>query len=256
MGLTNPLPGGVITQHFGPSPMAIQPAMYHVGDESAWWNWYAGATHHFNVHAGTDFAGRVAGSPLVAMEAGRVIRSAYDADNGGGHVVEVEINPGVSYSLNHCQTRLVAYGATVRKGQTIATVGATGTILLPDGTRVRSTYGVHCHAVLTIARAGVTRLRNVADFLDGGKYATNPLVRPSSAAPRTVVVNVGVNLRRGPELGANVAYVARADGIYDLAGVRRFRAGSAFLFLGTTGGWGKLATGTGERLFVAAGLYR
>ena len=42
MALAHPLPGGSITQRFGPSTLAVQPSMYHDGTHRAWWNFISG----------------------------------------------------------------------------------------------------------------------------------------------------------------------------------------------------------------------
>jgi murein DD-endopeptidase MepM/ murein hydrolase activator NlpD len=268
MALLIPLTGGTITQKFGPGSMAIQPSMYHVGYDHAWWQKYPGASYHQNVHAGMDYAGKPKGTPLLAMEAGTVVRSTYDSNNGGGHVVEVEIRPGTRYSYNHCNSRLVGVGAKVARGQKIATIGESGTILQPDGTRVKSTYGVHLHLVLAInskGSDGVTRplIRNPQHFLPGGKYATNPAIQPLVKPPTYKIVKIkpGVNIRSTPDLdvgSTNIAYVSRADGIYALNGTKVGKEGTGFQLRGTVtnddGTWGKL-WGFNRYLYVMQGLY-
>lgn len=274
MALTLPLPGGVITQRFGPSPMRVQPSMFLRYTEKAYWNKFPGWTEFSeDVHAGVDFAGMPAGSPLVAPEAATIVRAEYDRYNGGGWVLEGEIRPGVRWSLNHCQALGKGVGAHVDKGERVATVGATGTIYnYATGQFERSTYGVHCHTLLTVREEGpdgITRtmLHDFLDFVTGGARAGSPLVRPIPTTWPTVIVNVGVNIRGTADLdvgATNIRYVTRSTGIYRyplLAGAKPvFRAGSAFTFLGTTtnddGTWGKLRTFTGERLYVMRGLYR
>ena len=184
MSLTMPLPGGVRTQPFGVSHMAIQPSMWYRGTEKAWWSAFPGASGWSpNVHAGVDFAGRPAGSALVAAESGTVTRADYDRYQGGGWVVEVEIRPGVRYSYNHCQYLAAYVGKKVARGQKIAAVGATGTIW--TGSQfVRSSYGVHVHALLTFSERhsdGITRpmLHDFADFMAGGARAGSSLIRPA-----------------------------------------------------------------------------
>ena len=221
MALSRPLPGGIKTQPFGPSHMDIQPSMYYRGTEKAYWSPFPGQSGFSpNVHAGVDYAGKPAGTRLIAAEAGTVVRSTYDSVNGGGNVVEVEIRPGVRYSYNHCQSRLVGLNAKVTKGQAIATVGATGTILLSNGTRVRSTYGVHCHTVMTVAEKGsdgITRtmLHDFEDFCSGGSRATSSLIKPTSTAPQRIYIGSGINIRRSPTTNSGIARTTRIAGNYN-----------------------------------------
>ena len=252
MSLLMPLPGGVKTQNFGPSAMSIQPAMWHIGTDRAWWSPIPGSVWNENVHAGTDFAGKPAGSPLVAAEAGIVTRADYDRYNGGGWVIEVEIRPGVRYSYNHCQSLLRWVGARVARGETIARVGATGTIL-QNGQFVRSTYGVHVHVVLTITTTiatGFVRdlLYDFADFMYGGSKAASSLVKPptTTSYPKKRV-RYPVNMRNTPDLdvGANnIIYANRADGLYNRIGTRLGSHGTVWEARGSTvnddGTWRKL----------------
>jgi hypothetical protein len=269
MALTLPLPGGVITQRFGPSSMAVQPSMFIRYTEKAYWVQFPGWTEFSeNVHAGVDFAGMPAGSSLVAAEDGTVVRAEYDRYNGGGWVIEVEIRPGVRYSYNHCQSLAKWAGAKVRKGETIARVGATGTIWDPEtGQFVRSTYGVHCHALLLIRETGpdgVTRtmLHDYLDFAAGGSRAGSSLVRPPSVAYPNVVVLPGVNIRLTPDLDVgdtNIMFVTSTTGIRTRNGTKV--AGPTYEFdlrrTVTTddGEWGELL-GLKRTLYVKTGLYR
>lgn len=180
MALSYPLPNGVLTQRFGPSLMSLQPSMWYRrraddgGIESAYWVWYEGA-NRFTVdcHAGTDFAGRPLGSPLVAAESGRIVRREFDHWNGGGNVIRVAIRPGVYYEYNHCAwLTSKTIGQIVRKGEVIAGVGATGTVT-----------GVHVHVNMiidVIGYDGIKRpiLRNFLDFTYGGRYQYNPKIKP------------------------------------------------------------------------------
>lgn len=222
MGLKFPAPGGRVTQEFGHSTMAVQPSMWRESNNSkAYWLQYPGAdVFDENVHAGFDVAGLASGSPLVAVEAGVVVRSLYDGDNGGGHVVEVEIRPGTRYSHNHCSSRLVVAGQRVTKGMRVATIGASGTITMPDGTKVRSAYGVHDHFVLTIREKGSdgvwrTMLYNPRPFLEGGPLAGDARIRPSAA--KIVHVQPGVNIRTSADLDVgsrNIYATSTPSGIY------------------------------------------
>lgn len=100
-------------------------------------------------HEGLDFAGR-AGSDVVSVAAGVVIGSRYEASFGN----LVEINHGGGYTTRyaHNQENLVKSGQTVKKGQRIALMGATG----------RST-GTHVHFELLKDRKPVNPIDFVRD---------------------------------------------------------------------------------------------
>jgi hypothetical protein len=266
MALASPLPTGSITQRFGPSTQAIQPSMYHEGTHRAWWQFISGWSFNANCHAGVDFAGGVAGTPLYAAEAGTVTKSWYDGVNGGGHVVEVEIRSGVRYSYNHCSTRYVGVGAKVGRGARIAGIGATGTILLADGSKVRSAYGVHCHAVLTMRdSAGRWILYDFADFMAGGSHAGDARVKPLTTTvnvpDKLVRLNPWCNVRSTPDLdvgATNIAYTTRDTGVYNLKGQKVANLGGWTLkqyVSNDDGKWGQLY-GLGRTVYMMEGLFR
>lgn len=179
-------PGGHITQRFGPSILAVEPEAWVSRRDNmtrrAYWQPYPGTVYQRHVHMGVDFGGLSIGRSLFALEAGTVTRSDFDKWNGGGNVVEVEIRPGVRYSLNHCQERKVRVGAKVRRGQIIATLGCTGTIWTGK-VFIPSCLAPHCHVNLTIRERlsdGIRRtmLYDVSDFMDGGEREDDPRIRP------------------------------------------------------------------------------
>lgn len=79
-------------------------------------------------HGGIDFAGR-AGSPIVAVASGVVTHSG----DRFGYGMMVEINHGNGYVTRyaHNDQNLVRVGDTVKKGQHIAMMGATGRATAP-----------------------------------------------------------------------------------------------------------------------------
>lgn len=80
-------------------------------------------TGHDAFHAGVDFVG-AAGDPVLAVAAGVV---SYAGPGGGyGQLVEVTHGQGLVTRYAHNQQVLVAQGATVRQGETIAVLGSTG----------------------------------------------------------------------------------------------------------------------------------
>lgn len=74
-------------------------------------------------HKGVDFAG-ARGSPVVAVADGVVSFSG--KQSGYGNLVEIRHKDGLVTRYGHCQKLLVSEGATIERGQTIATLGSTG----------------------------------------------------------------------------------------------------------------------------------
>lgn len=105
-GLVHPLPGAVITQDFYQDPPSY-----------AQWN--------LPGHDGTDFGGVPSGTPILAMAAGVVYRTDYDA--GYGNYVMIAHDQLGAYTLYcHCSELLTVIGRTVWAGDQIALVGSTG----------------------------------------------------------------------------------------------------------------------------------
>ncbi len=75
------------------------------------------------MHNGLDFAGK-AGSPVMAIAAGKVIRSG--RRDGYGNLVEIDHGQGYVTRYGHNQQNLVQVGQLVRKGQQIARMGSSG----------------------------------------------------------------------------------------------------------------------------------
>lgn len=74
-------------------------------------------------HKGVDFAG-ARGSPVLAVAEGVVTFSG--KQSGYGNLVEIRHKDGLVTRYGHCQKLLVSEGATIDRGQTIATLGSTG----------------------------------------------------------------------------------------------------------------------------------
>jgi murein DD-endopeptidase MepM/ murein hydrolase activator NlpD len=79
--------------------------------------------HRNRMHTGVDFAGGH-GAAIVAAADGIVIAATYG--NGYGKMVMVDHGGGVSTLYGHCSSFLVGSGQRVKRGQRIASVGATG----------------------------------------------------------------------------------------------------------------------------------
>jgi hypothetical protein len=114
-GLVHPLPGSVRTQDFYQNPQAY-------------------AQFSMPGHDGTDLAGLPAGTPILAMADGVVLRAAFDAP-GYGNFVEVAHDAlGATTVYAHAERNEVSVGQVVQAGQTIALLGTTG-----------NSTGVHLH---------------------------------------------------------------------------------------------------------------
>lgn len=174
--------GSFESQQFGPAaPNAAgylaQPEMYVSGEVVAWWQPYNNFVFNPHVHNGLDVAGPH-GLPLHALETGK-IRDIGWRTNGGGYVIEIEVNPDCFYTFNHCSgfPAGLAVGQRVAKGQVIAYIGSTGVAT-----------GNHCHVSLDIDERGpdgVTRrlMWNPKWFMAGGPFANDPRVRPVTPTP-------------------------------------------------------------------------
>lgn len=75
-------------------------------------------------HGGVDIGGLERGAPVYAAAAGTVDAAGYES--GAGNYVVLTHGNGMATIYAHCDTLLVKQGDTVKKGQTIATIGSTG----------------------------------------------------------------------------------------------------------------------------------
>jgi murein DD-endopeptidase MepM/ murein hydrolase activator NlpD len=75
------------------------------------------------MHQGIDFAA-LAGSPIFATAAGKVIHSGWES--GYGNSIIIEHDSGIQTRYAHCAKLLVKTGARVSQGDIIAKVGSTG----------------------------------------------------------------------------------------------------------------------------------
>lgn len=218
MALLPPIAGAVLTQGFGPSRLAAEPAMFG-SDSFAYWQDYRGLDHYDHFHAAIDLAAPL-GTAIAASEAGTVVYSG-PRDNGGGLCMKVEIRPNVWYEHAHCSVVVQPVGRKVTKGQLIARVGSTGTAT-----------GNHSHFSVLMKQVeqgvGRTFLYDPRLFLPGGRLADDPRIRPLviSSGTKVALNGPGINVRSTPDLdvgAVNVFAVSSAapQGIYRRSDGRR-----------------------------------
>lgn len=103
VNLRNPIESGTVTSNFG----------YRVSP----------ITHKYSLHTGLDIASPE-NTKIYASYNGVVEKAEYHAINGNYIVIRHSDNLKTTY--NHCNKLLVKEGETVKKGEVIALVGATG----------------------------------------------------------------------------------------------------------------------------------
>lgn len=107
---------------------------------------FLGRTRGEAIHPGIDIANRT-GTNIPAFSDG-VITGVGGTKNGMGNVVTLKDNGGNVHQYGHLQAATVKPGMKVRKGQTIAKMGATGNSYSPSGgdpshldIRIATAYG-------------------------------------------------------------------------------------------------------------------
>lgn len=96
-------------------------------------------------HKGVDLCvyGGSQGRRIVAYKGGRVILSSYGYNGGYGNYIIIDHGNGLHTLYAHCSSLLVSQGQSVKEGQDIAKVGATGRV-----------SGPHLHFEVRINRNG------------------------------------------------------------------------------------------------------
>jgi hypothetical protein len=173
MALQLPVTGATMTQAFGVQS-SWEPHCYHYGTRTAaFWKPNSSYLYATHFHLGTDWA-KPQGTPILASEDGVVTYRGLPLSPGpvagGGQTIEVKIQGGAHYVSCHCSAFAVGFGANVKRGQTIAYVGATG-----------AATGPHDHfAVYTLDGYGRRLFYNPQLFMAGGALESSPLIRPST----------------------------------------------------------------------------
>jgi hypothetical protein len=153
IGFGSPMPGGRLTQSFGATSLAMEPAATVDG------------VHYAHYHPGIDLATR-AGTPILAAANGTVIFAGRQSD--GAVVVKIRHDDGYVTLYGHLNPDLdVKVGDRVSRGQEIGKEGSTG----------RST-GPHLHFGL-YTKAG--KAVDPTPFLKSGRLPdTLTLASPAS----------------------------------------------------------------------------
>ena len=105
---TNPLPGAVKTQGFGPTDLVFEPP-------------YGGFPHF---HTGIDLS-TAEGTPVLAAAGGTVVLAGFNTGGYGNYVV-IAHGGGLDTLYGHLDSIVVKPGQQVGKGQPIGTEGSTG----------------------------------------------------------------------------------------------------------------------------------
>lgn len=105
---TDPLPGAVVTQVFGPTGLVFEPP-------------FAGFAHF---HTGLDVS-TAEGTPVLAAASGTVVLAGFNAGGYGNFVVLAHAG-GFDTLYGHLDSVLVRTGQVLQGGQPIGTEGSTG----------------------------------------------------------------------------------------------------------------------------------
>lgn len=120
LSFTSPLPGGKVTQAFGPTSLSLEPSAT------------VGGVHYAHYHQGLDLAAPL-GTKVLAAASGTVV--AAGRDSSGAVVVRIRHDDGYQTLYGHLDANLeVKVGQHVSAGQAIGAVGMTG-----------NTTGPHLH---------------------------------------------------------------------------------------------------------------
>lgn len=96
---------------------------------------FGGKTTQESFHPGIDIANS-AGTPIHAPVDGVVIKSDgghIQGENNFGNTVELKDGEGNLHQFHHLQNINVKPGQQIKKGTTVATIGATGATYSPSG---------------------------------------------------------------------------------------------------------------------------
>lgn len=105
---TNPLPGAMLTQRFGPSDLVFEPP-------------YGGYLHF---HTGIDVS-TAAGTPVLAAADGTVVLAGFNTGGYGNYIV-IAHGGGLDTLYGHLDSIAVRQGQAVSRGQPIGAEGSTG----------------------------------------------------------------------------------------------------------------------------------
>jgi hypothetical protein len=112
IAFSSPLPGGRLTQDFGPTSLAMEPAAT------------VGGVHYAHYHPGIDLATKL-GTPILAAANGTVIAAGRASD--GAVIVKIRHADGYVTLYGHLNPALdVKVGDTVTRGQELGKEGLTG----------------------------------------------------------------------------------------------------------------------------------
>ena len=161
IGFGNPLPGGRVTQKFGPTSLAMEPAATING------------VHYAHYHPGIDLATR-AGTPVLAAANGTVTYAGRESD--GAVVVKIRHDDGYVTLYGHLNPDLhVKVGDRVSRGQELGTEGSTG-----NSTGPHLHFGLYAKNGTAIDPTPFLTSGRLPDAVSQASPAPNSLASPAS----------------------------------------------------------------------------
>lgn len=129
----NPVPEGIVSRGFGPTPNDYDGGAYADLEQGIAHDFgnghFPGSRWYPHFHAALDISAAT-GTPIHAPQGGEVLDAKWGVPgswaNGGGRFVRVLVNENCQWLVAHCSELLVKPGEFVRKGQVVAKVGSTG----------------------------------------------------------------------------------------------------------------------------------
>jgi murein DD-endopeptidase MepM/ murein hydrolase activator NlpD len=159
-----------MSQGFGVTGLGIEPEGWRSSEAGEPWRASyvprTGWRHFADLHFGTDWSMPI-GTPVLAMEAGRVVETGYTRGRGRYVVVRI-IGTATRIRYQHLRRIDVARGAKVARGQTIALSGNSGAVT-GDG---------HLHVELWRGAGGTAPRFNVERLMRGGDKAAVAWIKP------------------------------------------------------------------------------
>jgi murein DD-endopeptidase MepM/ murein hydrolase activator NlpD len=158
-----------MSQAFGVTGLGIEPAGWRSSEGGVPWRASyvarAGFRHFDDLHFGTDWS-MPRGTPVLAMEAGRVVETGYTSGRGRYVVVRIT-GTATRIRYQHLREVKVTRGEKVARGQVVALSGNSG-----------ASNGPHLHVELWRGSGGTAVRYNVERLMRGGDKADASWIKP------------------------------------------------------------------------------